>query len=1171
MSTGAGNGQNNFEFFNNSAHLCGTGWHIFPGFGPSQLNTMSNFTLFRCGQGSFYYSTNNLNHEDHRYIECGSAAAVLWTGQTFNSAVLRTDPGEPAPFFTDVVLVGNIDDTATHSVMRSGLSSWDANDYWFVSGLYAKNMWDRQVLSGCHAFGCTMRYERCKFVNSNKRTLRKGIGIFWDLDGTLTGFPHGFVVANKPYNRFAGGPCHEGTTISDSRGRAIKLYKVEGESGHYNSHVCGRLDGSVRVRLLKVSSGGQDGTHPWQLYGQPALVQTSAGSELQRFVLTAGGWPLIVLSDPASWRTYDFKIQVPNDFQDIFLTYANNDVYSWVMDGFNWSTPVSPVVEGVKFHFNYSHWRDHFEGNGQGRGQWKNKRWITSTTGTLPREPTMTDNFGDWSHKIWAEDCARYQYTNSATERMCTRPDTNGYTLQSPPHLKWVMNQQPDLARAEGRVTTALTTHNASSVRGYQTIQGIFAKECPVAGCEAMPVGWSDVAATNKVRRWSNASSWTCGKLSNVSTLDTCVERRDANGEFSIGNYKVILSTVSFRVPGPGDDVYIAFTDKVELDAQTPPLNWLTVYGEVDASITVNSGIVARSVIVYGKLYLGTVQQPIPLAVTSTLSLWGSDADHTVVVGEGLFLGSKTLAVLGEFSAVGTPMSGSRANAQARPAWTKLARTAEVGAASIVVKGNQTWWAAGSRIGIGSTEYPRIGAGASDPRGMVTESEVRVVSATPSYDAANDRTVVKIDAPLVYRHFSGLVGDKTAKNGLWAGGLELSASVALLGGRANVVINTHENIAQTSPPGHGGTVMVAGTQDGSSVGSATIIDAEFVAMGKSEYQHPALHFKYLHRTKAQPLSRVEHVIFSQSQAGAIVLNGVQQLDLIGNVFHRTYRSAVWVNKDCRRGSIKVVGNLALETLMHPKEATHIPRPFAAFMLEVAMGQMSGNVAAGSTDMGFVFEPLVWSCSLGAGGVGTPWAQPVQASDQNEAVGCVIGFFMKNPGGRRGSCARMRGAVAWKNSQIGIFTGENKASLRLEHLAVSDNNIGFSFTFIKPADGYKHRILMEHITILGSSDATANITLAPRRRGWITHMFYTQPKLCMHGAPMPGCFPDVMMLPCSAPYQAKDGTLASPYSETHFTRVTFGNFQKPSVAITFNPTASDLTFPMLFRGVKCVIH
>lgn len=933
--------------------------------------------------------------------------------------------------FTDVVLVGNIDDDATDSKMKIGLSAPD-QDYWFVSGVYAKNMWGSTVLSGCGS-GCTMRYEGCTFVNSFQRTRRNPEGddqaIFWDLDGTLTGFPHGFVIHNSEFNRFADGDC----TFSPD--------------GHYGALVCGRSDGSLRARLLTVRG------EPWQLYGQPMTVKSEAGT-----AIIPGGraWSFTVIAN----HTYDIKVNVPNDFEKMALEYSTGADY--VLDDFQWRTPVHPISEGVKIHINYSHWRDHFEGTTGPNVLWKvrQQEWVTDPTGALGREPILGDAFGAWSHKIWQEDCEQYRYNSEATREMCFRTDTQGYALSSPPELKWVLDQQPDVPRAEGRVTTVLTTYNSSSARETRsTIEGnklnqiLHARECPVDGCVTMPVGWVDVPAVS-IRRWSNASSWTCGRLSAVSTIDTCVLRVDAAGLFTVGDYDVIPSTISFRIPGENDDVIIAYIDQVLLDVRTPRLNWVTVHGSMVASTITDSALIARSVVVWGQLEIGTEEDPVPSSVTAGVELWGDDDDHTVVVSEGLFAGSKTMVVLGTLSMVGAPSEMQHG----RPTWTKLAETANM-TNSLSVQGDASWWPVGSQVGVGATEYPTFPSQSAGE----TETEVRTIAAAPVYDSASGRTTVFLNEPLQHSHYAGRVGSTEASKP-WGGGVDLSAAVSLLGGRSNVVFKSWK--ADQLETGHGATLMVGGSRDGAHVGVAKLIDMEFVGAGKHLYQHPALHFKFLHHAAAQQQSRVEQCVFSQSNAGAIVVDRGRNLEIIGNVFHRTYRSAVWINPNCARNAITLVGNLALETLRHPLESTTMIRPFAAYMLEVPLARMTGNVAAGSGDFGFVFVPDVWSCDQGPAAAGTPWEYPVGREELNEAVGCVIGFFMKNPCqtqrcGRR-QCARLRGALAWKNSQIGLVTLENEASVSLDSVAVADNHIGVNLLFSRPKDGTKHRTFAENM-------------------------------------------------------------------------------------------------------------
>ena len=67
-------------------------------------------------------------------------------------------------------------------------------------------------------------------------------------------------------------------------------------------------------------------------------------------------------------RTYDLQINVPNDFEALQFHYSTFADY--VLEPFQWRTPVTPIAEGIKLHFNYSHWRDHFEAIAAGDAVW---------------------------------------------------------------------------------------------------------------------------------------------------------------------------------------------------------------------------------------------------------------------------------------------------------------------------------------------------------------------------------------------------------------------------------------------------------------------------------------------------------------------------------------------------------------------------------------------------------------------------------------------------------------------------------------------------------------------------------------------------------------------------------------------------------------------------------
>lgn len=217
-------------FFNNSAHASGFGWHLKPPHAPPTLNNFKSFTAFRCNTGMFYYGTGNIFHDDHQFIECG-------TGHFMNhlSNNLHT-----APFYHNLVLVGNIDPYAMHSRMGRGIRSAKDNEYFYVSGVTSINLHESDAFEGCFQTTCTMRYERARWFNSSKRTFSdsgKMTGIFWDLDGTLTGYPNGFVSKYFEFNTFPG--------------------KCNVSSEHVNGVVCGAADGSLRVRTMKVNNQEQ--------------------------------------------------------------------------------------------------------------------------------------------------------------------------------------------------------------------------------------------------------------------------------------------------------------------------------------------------------------------------------------------------------------------------------------------------------------------------------------------------------------------------------------------------------------------------------------------------------------------------------------------------------------------------------------------------------------------------------------------------------------------------------------------------------------------------------------------------------------------------------------------------------------------------------------------------
>ena len=103
------------------------------------------------------------------------------------------------------------------------------------------------------------------------------------------------------------------------------------------------------------------------------------------------------------------------------------------------------------------------------------------------------------------------------------------------------------------------------------------AMPCNTIPCpwQVMPTGWTGSDKPLQSRKWSDASQWSCRRLSVVATIDSCVRR---SGPEDKGTQKV---------PAYNDDVAIEYVDTIELDVKTPALNWLRIFGNMTTSRTV--------------------------------------------------------------------------------------------------------------------------------------------------------------------------------------------------------------------------------------------------------------------------------------------------------------------------------------------------------------------------------------------------------------------------------------------------------------------------------------------------------------------------------------------------------------------------------------------------------
>eukprot|EP00930_Biecheleria_cincta_P023408 TRINITY_DN1691_c0_g3_i1.p1 TRINITY_DN1691_c0_g3~~TRINITY_DN1691_c0_g3_i1.p1 ORF type:complete len:2461 (+),score=365.35 TRINITY_DN1691_c0_g3_i1:773-7384(+) len=1075
--------QTDLTFFNNSAHACGFGWHLKPPHAPPTLNNFLDFTAFRCSTGMFYYGTGNIYHDNHRMIECGTGH---FQNHLFNN--LHT-----WPFFHNWYLVGNINPNQPWANSGLGDRTPKDNEYYYISGLTVINYHSTPVLFGCHETACTIRLERTKWINSTRytRSDTKLSGIYWDMDGTMTGYRNGFVSMYTKYLDGLGGKC-----------------SVQPE--HVNGVVCGKADGSLRLRRLLVNQA-----QPWQLDGKEMNVWTLAGFDRIQFDFKKlYGWAIPAIEN----ETYDIKPNDANDWQTIKLTWST---WPYVMQehGFRY-TRTTPMSEAATVHLNYTDWRDHFD---------------AAYGSQLGRMPTREDPWGSYSMMLWPHQCSLYNFSN-ASQALCDR----GYTPNTSLEFLAEMNSQPTLPMINGRLTTALTMKVVNNSGSYSAGPGtpsnwqqFTPRECPEGGCPRPVVNPGELGPK---RLWSVAAGW-------------------PNGQLPVANDNVVLSA----------------SDHVEVDIETPRLHVLTVEGKLTFSRTVSTKLRTGSIKVWGTVDMGTVESPIPSGVTAEIELYGDEQAHTVVMSEGLFLVNKVVAVLGKITAVGSPTSG--------PAWSRLASTAEAGATQLAVRGDLSGWPSGAKVGISATEFP------SPPR--TTQTEDRVLTTSPVFDAATGISTLTLDRALTHRHFAGQV-DNSAENTHWPQPT-LAAAVALLEGRSNVIFRTGEGDLTD----HGGELVIAGTADNQFIGEAQLQNVDFIKMGKAWYQAPAVKFNFLGGQASGNLSRLERCVFSESHSGGIEAEGASKLELIENVFYKTTRSAVWLLKASAHDAIVLRRNIAIETLRYARESTAWVRNFASFFLEVRPKELVGNIAAGSTDGGFMLRPRLVDCSSGP----VSGYARLQEDDLNEAVGCMTGVFVLRACSMAdcAQCAEVRGFVAWKNSHAGLITADQNANMMLDTVLLADNHIGITMHFVRSRMDVTHRIYTQNVSVFGSTNAstcadstecralgredvegkTCNSVIgnAYRRVGIMTHIINSIGKLCETQGIPPVCRPPTTPAkPCVMPWEHRLGSLGSRYSEAHWANITFGHFKasdcgRSSVAFTYNPTGIDTSFPQIFSGVK----
>ena len=219
------------EFFNNTLHdNTGIGFRNYPNYSPPSPQYFHNNTYFKNGgNGVFYKKGGDNHHVFSKFAENG--VDLFWTKYKTNSGSK---------------LIPNVKDCMFWGGRGAQAIFGPQQEYWYVDGATFKDYGNGGVLSACA--GCctptkfrqgayTFRFENLVWKNSAVRTkwTCPYKQIFYDLDGSLSGYRGGTVLPFYKFNEW------DGECTKDPNG---KMYSA-GRAGM----VCNE---KVRVRRLQL-------------------------------------------------------------------------------------------------------------------------------------------------------------------------------------------------------------------------------------------------------------------------------------------------------------------------------------------------------------------------------------------------------------------------------------------------------------------------------------------------------------------------------------------------------------------------------------------------------------------------------------------------------------------------------------------------------------------------------------------------------------------------------------------------------------------------------------------------------------------------------------------------------------------------------------------------------
>ncbi|CAM9185240.1 unnamed protein product, partial [Ectocarpus fasciculatus] len=660
------------------------------------------------------------------------------------------------------------------------------------------------------------------------------------------------------------------------------------------------------------------------------------------------------------------------------------------------------------------------------------------------------------------------------------------------------------------------------------------------------------------------------------------------------------------QLPKEGDDIVISSDKWVVMDITPPPFASVTVNGKLTfqqgRGINSNLTLTTGNLVVYGVLEINFPNRTADGAGCIILT-GDKENSNPVLIGEGIFPGSKVIAVPGQLSLVGEKVENT---------WLRLANTATFGSTKVILNGLASDWGIGDSIALSPTNYfARNGYAWYDENAADTDGvEMRVISAI-YFNQAQKTTEIRFSDPLGATHLC-----HTDMGEVFCG------TVGLL--TRNVLLSSRDSETPASSSyGFGGHIMVmdATVADNSvgrdMFGTANLEYVQLRNFGKVNTDHYGIGYSYTsteNRNTPSGKNKVVGCAFDGGYNIAVHVLGANGFKMDGSIVFGNWAGGVEVVSSSRNTTIShnvVIGSRLRPSIFEGGYPWTVP--MAAFLFQsIDVFTAFGNVAAGSFDEGFATAASI--CSITRGETyRNPLALYVNLVNmfENEAVGCRAGFtLLTTPQStvRPNDCVVVSSIKVWRSGHTGIEGVDMVANTLLHDVVLAENHIGTSLSFYKVGaenafTGIIASKVIGSFSVNGYSDFTDNVLSRQtcqafsfsdpwglqdnqcnsvisnhyRRVGVLLPQHTNGPKTCATAGRFrcrPANVPDRL---CGMPWQKRFGVPVSMlYAEMHIHNVSFIGFRAnasiPSLsyrssAIAINPSQVDAQATVVVSGLK----